>query len=130
MEMMRFRRVIGTVAIVTFVLTSVLCGCKPSFAAATADAASEGCHGGHHSKSSDSSSHEHQKNCQHCNHARFVESKDAGKLLASPLLQPVSLPAVSSFVAAPASACVSRLRAASSRAAPPPIYLLKQVFLI
>lgn len=128
---MRYRQVIGTVAVVTFAVTSVLCGCKSSFAASAPAAAAEGCHGGHHSESSGSSSHEHQKNCQHCNHAQFLESKDAGKLAAAPVLQPLSLASGNFLVAVPPMVFVSsRQRMPCSRAAPPPLHLLKQVFLI
>lgn len=128
---MAYRQVIGTIAVVTFAVTSVLCGCKSSFAASTSAAAAEGCHGGHHSESGDSSSHEHQDACQHCKHAQFLESKDAGKSVAAPVLQPLSL-ASGNFlaVAAPRVFASSRQRMPCSRAAPPPLHLLKQVFLI
>ena len=127
---MRYRQAIGTIAVVTFAVTSVLCGCRPSFAGSTPAAATEGCHGGHHSESSDGGSHEHQTNCQHCNHAQFLE-KDAGKLAAAPVLQPLSLAPGNFVVAVPPMAFVSsRQRMPCSRAAPPPLHLLKQVFLI
>jgi hypothetical protein len=128
---MRYRQVIGTIAIVTLAVTSVLCGCKSSFAASTSAAAAEGCHGGHQSKSSDSSSHEHQQNCQHCKHAQFLESKDAGKSAAAPVLQPLAWASSNFLVAVPPMVFVtSRQRMPCSRAAPPPLHLLNQVFLI
>lgn len=127
---MGLRRLIAAFAMVTFAVTSVICGCRPSFADPL-HASTEGCHGGHDSTPSDSGApHKHEKNCQHCDHAQVLETKDATKVVTPPVLQPFLLPAVASPVLAPRDTITARQLLPVSRAAPPPIYLLKQVFLI
>lgn len=128
-------RLIGVVLTVTFALTTVLCGCAPSFAAGEkhASSAHAGCHGGHGPETGDNQgapSGDHEKNCQHCNHARLLETRDSGKALSAPILNPVSLPPVAA-VFTPALASVELVAwNHRSRAAPPPIHLLHCIFLI
>lgn len=132
-EEMLLRRVIGVSAIVTFAVTSVLCGCRPSLAATLhgSSSATQGCHGGRSEpEKSGSPSHEHERNCQHCNHAQFLESKDAGKVLSAPALQPLLLTVLTSEALKPHARFASAQWVLGSRTSPPPLYLLNRVFLI
>lgn len=132
---MVFRQVIGALAVVTFAATSVLCCCKPTFAAAHHKAAEgeSGCHGGHHASPDGSrkpSSHEEQDSCQHCRGAQVLEIRDVANVLVAPALYPVFLHPIATVVLTSADQVLSHRLTPPSRAAPPPLHLLNSVFLI
>ena len=131
---MVFRQVIGALAIVTFAATSVLCCCKPTFAAAHHKAAEgeSGCHGGHHASPDGKGkpSHDEQDSCQHCHGGQFLETRDAAKTFTAPALHPLFVLPIATVVFRSADQALSHRLMPPSRAAPPPLYLLKSVLLI
>jgi len=134
MAAMVFRQVVGALAIVTFAASSMVCCCRPSLAATQAAESESGCHGHGHRSSPDAkdtpSSHDEQDNCQHCHRAQLLESRDAAKASAAPALHPVLVVAIAIVVFSSADHVSLHRSVPSSRAAPPPLYLLKRVFLI
>lgn len=131
---MVFRQVIGALAVVTFAATSMLCCCKPSFAAGHDQAANSesGCHGHHSSPEGESKPSSHDKdNCQHCHGGQFLETRDAANAFADPAIQPLFVLPIATVVFSSADQLLShRLLMPPSRAAPPPLHLLKRTFLI
>lgn len=130
---MVFRQVIGALAVVTFAATSVLCCCKPSLAATQHKAAKSesGCHGHHSSPDGkDTPSSDDEDNCQHCHGGQFLETRDAAKAFAAPALHPLFVLPIAAVVFRSADQALSHRLMPPSRAAPPPLYLLKSVLLI